>query len=426
MTVRSGQELAQSNVSVNRRQRSPATMEKHREALIAAVEHAISTYRGQWPPPGLLSSPGKTILEPICAAIRNCPAFEEVAGAVLYSGGAGPVVDVPLFAGTLFGKAEHSGDTNAAVDWLFRVLTTRQAPGLFKAAVWGLSIDTEVTLSATSRLMPFVALPDSHMKSRIAERATPCYDGSAWLAHNYFDVPRVAFVRDVPKFPYIGTDGACFAQINKMQMEVHDIWTIIQSVTVGQPLAIGCWFEYADSDLDLAGWQNSLAWVLPEIHPYVATFAPVRGTTIQENLRRYALLPVDLQSDLLRSMNRFTLSLCRHQIIDRVLDLALAFEIAVSGKAPDQAPPGWKVAVRSAQLIGGPLDARQRNRKQINDLYRLRSRATHGSGMRDRDPDAQLTFVQECSARYQELLQSFLALGAEPNWSALELEPRSR
>jgi hypothetical protein len=398
-------------------------MKKYREALVAAVEHAISTYRGQWPPPGLLSSPDKTILEPICAAIRNCPDFEEVAGAVLYSGGAGPVVDAPLFADTLFGKAEHSGDTNAAVDWLFRVLTTRQAPGLFKAAVWGLSIDSEVTLSATSQLMPFVALPDSHMKNRVAERSRPCYDGSAWLAHNYFDVPRVAFVRDIPKFPYIGTDGACFAQIAEMQMEVRDLWTVIQSVTVGQPLAIGCRFEYADSDLDLVGWQNSLAWMLPEIHPRVTTFVPVIGTTIQENLRRYALLPVDLRSDLLRSMNRFTLS---HQVIDRVLDLALAFEIAVSGKAPDQAPPGWKVAVRSAQLIGGPLDARQKNRKQINELYRLRNRATHGSSIRAGERDAQFTLVQECSARYQELLQNFLTLEAEPNWSVLELEPRIR
>jgi hypothetical protein len=63
-------------------------------------------------------------------------------------------------------------------------------------------------------------------------------------------------------------------------------------------------------------------------------------------------------------MNRFTLSQCRHQTIDRILDLALAFEIAVSGGDGDSAPPGWKVSVRSAQLIGGALKARQSNRSQ--------------------------------------------------------------
>jgi hypothetical protein len=122
-------------------------------------------------------------------------------------------------------------------------------------------------------------------------------------------------------------------------------------------------------------------------------------------------------------MNRFMLSQCRHQVIDRILDLTLAFEIAVSGSA-DQAPPSWKVSVRSAQMIGGTLKTRQINRQKINDLYRLRNKATHGSNLKEHDASKQLTLVQNCSEIYRELLQSFLALGAEPDWSALELEPR--
>ena len=82
-------------------------------------------------------------------------------------------------------------------------------------------------------------------------------------------------------------------------------------------------------------------------------------------------------------MERFSLSQCRREIIDRILDLALAFEIATSGGG--NGPVGWKVSVRSAQPIGGSLETRQENRRKINDLYVLRNRATHGSHLNARD-----------------------------------------
>jgi hypothetical protein len=124
-------------------------------------------------------------------------------------------------------------------------------------------------------------------------------------------------------------------------------------------------------------------------------------------------------------MSRFTLSHCRRQITDRILDLALAFEIAVSGDSNVAAPTGWKVSVRSAQLIGGALEARRNNRKTINELYRLRNKATHGSRLQGGDTLKQQVTVERCSELYRELLQSFFILGTEPDWTSLELEPRT-
>ena len=399
-------------------------MDAYRDRLATALETAVRIYRAKIPPPTLLSSPDSVVLEPLSAAIRECCAFQAVAGHVLYSGGAGPILDAPLLAAQLFQRGESRNDPKDAVDWLLRVLTTRETRGLFKAAIWGFSLDEEVFLLDSCRLMPFETMSDSFMKSRITERAKPCYDGSVWLSHTYFDTPRVAFVKEVPHFPYIGTDGACFRRIAQLEDEARELWVLIESASIGHPLAIGCWFEYADRDLDIAEWQNAIAWILPEIHPHIARCTPASGTAIQDDLRRYTALPGGLRSDLLRSMNRFMLSQCRHQIIDRILDLTLAFEIAVSGNA-DQAPPSWKVSVRSTQLIGGVLKARQSNRQRINDLYRLRNKATHGSNLTGRDTSKQQTIVQDCSEIYRELLKSFLVLGAEPEWSTLELEPRT-
>jgi hypothetical protein len=402
-------------------------MDDDKTILIAALEIAASTYRDENPQRTILGGdPSGAVLDPLCAAIRKCTAFKAVAGHTLYSGGAGPVLDAPLLAARLFDKGERwHQDIPGAVEWLLRVLTTRETLGLFKGAIWGLSVDHEVTLPNSYQLMPFADLPKSFVKGVITTRAKPLYNNSVWMTHTHFDLPTVAFVKEVPNFPYIGADGACFEEIGRLEAEARDLWIFIQSVSIGHPLAIGCWFEYADGDLDVAGWQTPLAWMLPEIHPHIANSTPANLAAIQADLRDYAALPAESQSDLLRSMNRFILSRCRHQMIDRILDLVLAFEIAVSGGG-DRAPPSYKVSVRTAQLIGGALEVRQRNRDQISDLYNLRSKATHGSSLSSRDRVEQLLLVERCSAIYKDLLRSFLLVGAKPDWSALELEPRAK
>jgi hypothetical protein len=115
-------------------------------------------------------------------------------------------------------------------------------------------------LTPTSQL-----LPDFYMKSRISERARPCDDGSAWMAQNYFDTPLGAFVEEVAGFPYIGADGACFRIMNDLLQAAHELVVLIQASCVGYPLAVACWFEYADRDLKYAEWENIYTWLLSEI-----------------------------------------------------------------------------------------------------------------------------------------------------------------
>jgi Apea-like HEPN len=398
-------------------------MDSDSEILTGALEIAALAYRRQIPNRTLLGpDPDRAVMDPVCAAIERCTAFKAVAGHMLFSGGSGPVLDAPSLATRLFDKGVGWGeDIPGAVAWLLRLLNTRTAPGFFKTAIWGLSIDAEMSLTDSARLMPFAALPDSHMQRRISNWAKPCYDGSAWLSHSYYDVPGAALVRELSSFPYIGTDYAPFAKIAELEQEASDFWTLVEAASVGHPLAIGCWFEWADRDLEFSEWENTINWILPEIPPRVSRSTPVDMRAIQENLGNYAALPANLQSVILRSMKRFALSQCRHQPIDHVLDLALAFEIAVSGEG-DHAPPGWKVSVRSTQLIGGTLEKRQANRATISALYDLRNKATHGSELASQSVEKTL---QDSSALYITLVKNILSLRQKPDWKSLELEPRA-
>ncbi len=263
------------------------------------------------------------------------------------------------------------------------------------------------------------------MKSRIQHWVKPYCGEASWLSHNYFGVPGAAFIKEVSNFPYICTDGASIKTIRELEQDARHYWAVLQAVSIGHPLVFGFWFEYTDPDLDIASWENGISWNHPEMPPCLSSCTLANVKAIQDNLRDYAALQSKLQSKLLRSMKRFTLSQCRHQVIDRVLDLALAFEIAVSGGGGNQ-PISWKVSVRSAQFIGGVLETRQCIRRKFDELYKLRNKATHGSSLNADERDQQEQILQQCSDIYRVLLRSFLCFGKEPDWNSLELEPRTQ
>lgn len=394
------------------------------ETLTAALEAVSMEYKRQHPQPTILGGgPSAEAVAALETAIERCEAYRAIAGKVLFSGGSGPVVDAHGLAVRLFDKGIHfADDVRGAVSWLMRLMTTRETTGLFKAAFWGLRIDREVVLGPQSRLMPFDSLTESHMKRRILDRAHPCYDGSQWLLQTYYDRPTAAFVETLLNFPYIRGDAAAFEVMNGAMREVDELSIVLQASCVGSPVAVACWFEYADRELEWAEWENSLTWLLPEIHPSVKLAVAADGDRITTSTGRYAGLVGDQRSRLLRSMERFRLSQSRKQSIDRVLDLALAFEIALSEKG-DNAPPSWKVSVRCAQLVGGQVDARSRNRQAIALLYELRNQATHGGSLKPRSGKTVEAILQDGFILYVSAMGKLLELGSKPDWKTVELQP---
>ncbi len=408
-------------------------LEDDRTILIAALKQAVEAYRQRYPIPTLLG-PGPTseMLDDLGKAIERCNSYQVVAGKVLFNGISGPIITSAFLAPRLFDRlgrwnAQNKSEEDfvGAADWLIRILTTETTEGRFKVAVWGLSVDKDLTIARHSRIMPFDALANTDMKRRILDRAKVGRGDVVWLSQNYYGIPSVAVETVVKDFPFIGADGACFARIAELNMTTKKFWSFTQGATVGRPLAMCSWFDYSDQDFEISEWEKWADWLLPEMHPRITSLVSVQASAIKNNWKDYLVLPGEMRSDLLRSIDRFLLSQCRQHAIDQVLDLALAFEIAVGGGRGDNAPASWKVGVRSSQMIGGALAVRQTYREHLNGLYRFRSRATHGGRM-DANERAQLeVIVNECSKIYVGLIQSFLRFRAKPDWREIELEPTS-
>lgn len=398
-----------------------------RDILIEALNTVMPVWEQEQRGKSLLSRhpSDEGVLNPLAAAIDSCETFKAVAGQSLFSANAGAVLHAGSLALRLLHRADwmiFSGkDVSAAADWLLRILATRNADGLFKAAIWGLSVDREAKLSNLMRLLPFTEMPTSDVKKRIGERAQKQWNGAAWMSERFFDAPQAALVRKVPNFPYIRADVASFKAMQALERDAYDLLVFLQGKAAGSPLAFAYWFEYEDSDLDLNAFENRLSWMVPEVAPTILSNTATDAAAVKHDLAVFSAFPGEWRTDLARSMERFTLSQCRRQRIDSVLDLALAFEIATGGG--DNVPVGWKVSVRSAQLIGGPLETRKENRRKINDLYKLRNRATHGSRLTASDRAKHGVIWLNAVHLYRELLGKFFQLKKQPDWNSIELEP---
>jgi hypothetical protein len=212
--------------------------------------------------------------------------------------------------------------------------------------------------------------------------------------------------------------------INDLQAKVMDLVGFIQACVTGEPLVAGSWFEYENVDLDINSVENHVLWLLPEVVPHIKKHVAADLKSIRDLFGGFFKLSPEVRSRLTRSMERFSLSQSRQKIVDQVLDLALAFEIAVSGGRGDNAPPNWKVGTRTAQLIGGPLLDRQTTRSSLGALYRLRNIATHGGNFSDPEKREQKEILASAYTIYRRLVESFIVLASVPDWPSLELEPR--
>jgi hypothetical protein len=367
--------------------------------------------------------PGEEIYSSLAKGIEQCELFKAVQGKMILSANTGFILHSIELAQHLFSRAEV--DVAKAVGWLEKVLSTKNATGIINTAVWGVSVEKQAALTGSTRILPFNELPDSRFKDSIIRRAMDSTWYKVWRSRELFELPAASVVRQIDGFPYISDGIEAFNAYREHERKLREQFALIEAASTGHPLAVALWFEYEDPDLDINAFENQISWSLPEVAPSILKHTPLEVDEISANIELYKNLPLDLRADLLRSMDRFTLSHCRRQLIDRVLDLALAFEIATSGGSSN-APISWKVCTRSAQLIGGDVTARQHFRDKINELFQLRNKATHGSSLASVKQADQELVLEEVSQIYMILIQSFLRFGKRPDWNELELDPAFR
>lgn len=355
----------------------------------------------------------------VAEALGQCESFRRAADRIVFSGTRDILLTARGLADKLLFQAHVGGDPGRAADWLLRVLDTHTANGRFIAAIWGLEISEPIALSDNAKLVPFSELQSSSMTRRIVERGEKSPGWFVWWSDREWSVPTAAIVTELPTFPYSDAASAR-AALKELQIGARRVWTLIEIILARHPLVFGWWFEYEDEKLDLAPFDNFMVFSAPEVSPRLPRAQAAQAGHFPLMLKQFGALPADYQGLLLRSAERFTLSQCRNQRVDLILDLALAYEIAVSGKGEQGMSPTWKVSTRTAQLIGGELEERKKRRSAIRNFYRLRNEAAHGGRLDDADVRSA---IDQAIQLYPDLFGALVSLGRRPDWPTIEIEP---
>lgn len=394
-------------------------IERDREILLNSAREFMATERFRRA--SILAFFTDEDMSPLTKAIEACSIYRQVANKVVFSSSQDVLLNARDLADKLGNRVHTQQDAEEPIDWLIGLLSTETSNGSLIAAIWGLEIAEPVPIADGIKLVPFSALRPSFMKRRTEERGGKSPGWFTWWSDREWSVPGAAYVAELRSFPFLDA-GATRKKVDGLLEEGRRIWTLIEVLGAKSPLVFGSWFEYENEELDLAVYDTFMTLSTPEIPPKIKYQTALEPSAFSALLDSFRALPRDYQNLLLRAADRFCLSKCRWQRVDCVLDLALAYEIAVSGKGDQGLSPTWKVSTRTAQMVGGDLATRLETRATVRSFYQLRNEAAHGGSL---SSEKAASAINRASEIFPELLSSLISNGQSPNWASIEIESPS-
>ena len=319
-----------------------------------------------------------------------------------------------------------------AVGWLERTLATDRANGIGVLALWGVQIASRIELGLGVTLLPFCSLPDSSTKSWFSQPRDPAtFPGFLSL---FASPPRAALVCSHTVSPFLHAvkhgDPPAQTEPLKIQSLLDDARLALTLVGPCCPVSAGYWFQFDDPDLADAPFYSGITTSHQEVLPW--GFAPDVDLDDGEAKRlvsAFLTLTGPLRTRLRLALRRFNQALRRPSHGDRALDLAISLESLLVDDAGENT---YKMGLRAALLLCGPMERRREVRAIVLELYKLRSGLVHdgvlprrakvGTAGERPDPDVVTKATDVCA----RVLRSIVLAGSIPSWFEYELADTGR
>lgn len=316
--------------------------------------------------------------------------------------------------------------SQAACNWLEKVITTQQARGLCVMVLWGVTINVPVILSRGVELIPINQLPESKQKERVLGHKeiqipisfTAFEDAEAALLYRPIIEPFLTNLRD---FQEKGLEESL-----RSQNLLNDTCLALTVVGPSAPVAVAYWFQFEDEDLDAAVNGHAISSPHLEIAPPMflnkVFLDPLTASSAVEGFFK---LPRNVQARVRIALQRLNQAVRRVSVGDKAIELAIALEsLLVDGVGENT----HKVCLRAALLIGGSLDERLYNRSIVGAIYKLRSELLHKGdvksnvqvfGRKERMPSSEV--VKQGLLVTARVVQQILKRESIPDWYGFEL-----
>jgi len=337
-----------------------------------------------------------------------------------------------FFAGPLAKKLTESGSATAALQWLDKILSTKEAGGHHITALWGVPLSQKIEISETISLVPFAELPDSSGKQQIAPDKSPASSLplGIGLSQVFSDGPSSAILVKHNVKPFVirlrQNTGPTSPQRPETLGESDDIITVLHSFGPRTVIPLGTWFSFEDpdyNDLIYAGMSCRL-W---EFHPHFPQCGPeIEAEALKRRLRAFQALAKADKKKVETAINRLGYSILRLGDSNKALELAIALETLLGDN--ELTGMAHKSRTRAGRFLGGTGQQRKRSADIVRKVYDIRSALVHAGTNTTKDQNiggskiSVHDLIIEATTLVCKIIEKVLEQGNIPSWETFDLE----
>ena len=167
---------------------------------------------------------------------------------------------VATFSRALVRKGLSRG-TTAAVEWLQKILSTKQVRGFEVQALYGIRVESDTSLLHDIKLVPFDAVPDSRPKQGLLER--PSLSPYHPPPFHAFTPPGAALLVPVEVKPFFVKPSTGETQQPNSTVDWKSMFVDIRhclAISHREPIVPGpSWFQYEDPDFEAVAIVKGVA-----------------------------------------------------------------------------------------------------------------------------------------------------------------------
>lgn len=327
----------------------------------------------------------------------------------------------PQFVGpTFLQRIIDAGSVSAGIAWLQKVLSTQVAEGKFITALWNVPVESAVQLTNDVLLVPFDDLPHSTQKTAIENSK---YQQQIIPSLSLWAPPSSALVVSHHVDPFL-CDGSPRddGKYSVLYESLSDITLLLTLIGPRVAIQVAHWFNFDDSDLELALLGQSTGYKTMEILPTPTgqEWPTLNAKEAIKIIEEFDALVPRTKEKIKIATDRLRRALLRHQPADMAVEISIALEILCGDSQTSEMT--HKVKVRAVRLLGGDESVRDRNRTILTKTYEVRSQLVH-QGIHHTKPisvsgvpmDVGRVISEACHL-CAELIKTVIGRGGLPDW----------
>ena len=361
--------------------------------------------------------------KPVRVVLETQPEFQTPELLYVFSDSGCGAFDPRRVSVALVAKARETRSVALAVDWLEKVLATEQAVGFRITALWGITVNSRVSLTQEVELVPVGELPASKEKEMLLD-----YQLEKSAQPNLpFDPPKTALVCRMTIDPFISRyPREASENPHRLRLKLlNEILLVLTLVGPCTPIRYISWFQFEDVDLDVARLGRAVSYAIPEIMPkFLKEYGSFDPDMAKQIIRLYLDLERKVKKKVQVALERLHQSMRRASVGDQALEVSIALESLLADGGTENT---YKVGLRSALLLGGELAERLDIRTVVSGTYALRSALVHEGEAGDtirlkrRGKEKSKEVVNEAILICARVIRRILELGGIPDWYEFEL-----